>query len=113
MNERKATIYELKRLCEETGDCFLCPLKDLCHTGIPEIALNADKANRIILKWIDEHPKKTYADDFYEKFPNAEKDLGRPRICVNRIYPGAECDCKNKICDSCWRKPYKEESNDE
>lgn len=114
-NERKATIHDYARLCSSHSDgCFNCPIsyyhngeRRTCGTFVVKYP---DKANEIIIKWCDEHPVKTYADDFFEKFPNAERkyDYEIPNVCINRIYPNAECDCYNKICSECWRTPYKE-----
>ena len=55
-------------------------------------AKDAEKAIEIVQKWSDEHPKKTYAQDFFEKFPKAPKDKSAkseyPDACRNLIYGG-------------------------
>ena len=111
MNERKATLYDLKRMCNSSLQCIECPIK-FCHNTTTYLVNNIDKVNDIILKWCDEHPEKTYADDFFEKFPNAERryDYEIPNVCINRIYPNVECDCDHKTCGACWHKPYKEDT---
>lgn len=55
------------------------------------------------------HPIKTYADDFFEKFPKAGKfDDGTPYdICVNIVY-GTDFHC-DESCKDCWNAECKEE----
>ena len=49
--------------------------------------------------------KKTRAEDFFEKFPNAEvsEDSDAPATCAAYIYgkENVECDI-NKSCNDCW-----------
>lgn len=46
-----------------------------------------DEAIAIVQKWSDEHPPKTYRDDFFEKFPGAVKDKdGYPLFAPDYIY---------------------------
>ena len=64
-----ASIKDLKRMCRLMDDCYTCPLHDsrtVC--GMPE--KYPDNADEIVDKWVEEHPVKTYAMDFFEKFPN-------------------------------------------
>ena len=58
----------------------------------------------------DEHPKKTYAQDFMEKFPDAPKcksfnNGGCPSACRMRIYGGK---CPEIKCAECWNEPMEE-----
>lgn len=57
---------------------------------------------------------KTYQQDFYEKFPNAEQELGgTPRACRQRIY-GQKDTCEDEdtheviTCIACWNRPMPE-----
>lgn len=52
---------------------------------------------------VDEHPQKTYAQDFFEKFPNAPKYGGRPGGCRTHIY-GGELVCNVGGCKKCWNE---------
>lgn len=54
-------------------------------------------------KWSDKHPKKTYAQDFLEKFPNARiGDDGLPEVCRMEVY-GTRCpDMTGDMCTMCW-----------
>lgn len=61
-------------------------------------------------KWSDEHPCKTYAQDFFEKFPNAKPDEeGVPGTCRVNCYGGS---CQHSAifgagpapCEDCWNE---------
>lgn len=64
-------------------------------------------------KWSDEHPKKTYAQDFFEKFPKAQsKSDGSPFVCRKRIYGKTrpefeDCDYTG-TCYKCWNELMEE-----
>ena len=52
-------------------------------------------------------PKKTYAQDFFEKFPKAQsKSDGTPFVCRKRIY-GGNCYYTG-ACYRCWNEPMEE-----
>lgn len=111
MKKRVATIYDYARLrntfCADS--CLKCPIAIMnngsglfCHELITK---DPEKASEAILKWCDEHPIKTYKDDFFEKFPKAHKSFGRPSSCRKMIY-GNKCPrCR---CSDCWNQPYEE-----
>jgi hypothetical protein len=109
---------ELKRLCNSRTACEAvnasdehCPMLDYCADSLvtqrtEEIA----KAIESLQKWSDEHPKKTYAQDFFEKFPKAQSGSdGTPFACRKEIYGGARrtfenCDYTG-TCKNCWNEP--------
>ena len=99
-----------------TNDCDIncenCPLFSLNNgRGIPcrEMEIKFPENDvRIVEKWAKEHPLKTYAQDFFEKFPNALKDHnGIPTSCKRNIYGGI---CRGN-CLYCWNSQM-EEYND-
>ena len=107
---------ELKRLCSLRRTCGAiahdeqCPLHGFCEITYSKIyAEDAIKAVENLQKWSDEHPKKTYVQDFFEKFPDAPKDKSAkseyPDACRNMIYGGG---CPNIECDECWNEPMEE-----
>ena len=104
-----AEIKDLKRMCTTyvDNDCYGCPLE--CFTGLPcDMSNDADE---IVNKWIKEHPVKTYAMDFFEKFPNAPKDKdGKPETCIKKIYSDVvvSCSCMAQSCAKCWDQEMKE-----
>lgn len=71
------------------------------------------KAVENLQKWSDEHPKKTYAQDFFEKFPKAQSGSdGTPLTCRREIYGGVlpkydDCDYPGP-CKNCWDEPMEE-----
>ena len=112
---------EFRRLCDSRATCEAtardkqCPLYDFCDLPHSRVCANdAIMAMEALKKWSDEHPVKTYAQDFFEKFPDAPKDeavKGKcPWACRCVIY-GGECpmiepeiDC----CYECWNEPMEE-----
>jgi hypothetical protein len=109
-----ATIKELKRMCKSFKDnCDGCPLHSKMYNFCLMLTLERlpDNADEIVDKWVEEHPVKTYMQDFFEKFPNAPKDVdGAPKICPEQIYP--EIDLKHRCyekCSKCWNREMKTE----
>lgn len=101
---------EFGRLCNSRTACAAgtaykeqCPLLDFCGHPFTKIcAKDAQKAIENLQKWSDGHPKKTYAQDFFEKFPKARSNSdGTPFVCRERIYGG---ECPVLECDECWNK---------
>lgn len=105
-----ASIKDVKRMCKEHFKCEGCPFIDFDCCEPDHFPDNADE---IADKWVAEHPVKTYATDFFSKFPDAQLDsYGAPRACVNAIYGLGDCS-KNKIsgiiCRDCWNQEMKEQ----
>lgn len=110
-------LHELKRLCDSRDECVAnaankedCPMFGICRFTYSKIcAKDAEKAIEIVQKWSDEHPKKTYVQDFFEKFPDAQR-LGTakneyPSACRNTIYNKR---CPGEGCYKCWNEPMEE-----
>lgn len=116
-------LHELKRLCDSRDGCVAdaankerCPMFGHCEDAPTKIDIeDTTRVIEIMQKWSDEHPKKTYAQDFFEKFPKAQSDSdGTPLfVCRKRIYGGLqpkseECDYTG-ACYRCWNKPMNDE----
>ena len=103
-----AQIKDLKRMCEFHSGCSKCNLHDGYEScGVCDLPDNIDE---IVDKWTEEHPVKTYAMDFFEKFPNAPKDdIGLPKPCVTNIYEDLEMKCDICSCSDCWNQEMKGE----
>ena len=115
-------LSELKRLCDSRDGCVAnaankerCPMFEVCEDALTRIcAEDAIKAVENLQKWSDEHPKKTYAQDFFEKFPKAQSNSdGTPFVCRKRIYGGIrstleDCDYTG-ACYRCWNEPLNDE----
>ena len=80
-----ATIKDLKRMCDSYKKCDDCPFDDMCFDD--SVSCLPDNTAYVVVYLIKEHPIKTYAMDFFEKFPNAPKDRnGAPRACWKQVY---------------------------
>ena len=112
---------ELKRLCDSRADCEAdaankeqCPMHGFCRQSLTIRAEEIITAIENLQKWSDEHPKKTYAQDFFEKFPDAPKDeavKGKcPWACRIGIYGGGCPKIEPEIdsCYECWNEPMEE-----
>ena len=67
-----------------------------------------DSADELVDKWVSEHPVKTYAMDFFEKFLNAPRDSnGTPQACWRYIY-GDGNNCGSGGCTECWKREMEE-----
>ena len=97
-----AQIKDLKRMCESyKSKCTDCPLCGRCCAF--------EISDEIVDKWAEEHPVKTYAMDFFEKFPNAPKGKdGGPKPCIKDIYNNLDIDCSKSDCVDCWNQEMKE-----
>ena len=112
---------EAKRFCDSRNVCMSdatgkeqCPLLAFCAQKRPVCADDVKTAIETVQKWSDEHPKKTYAQDFFEKFPDAPKDeavKGKcPWACRIGIYGGGCPKIEPEIdsCYECWNEPMEE-----
>lgn len=111
-------LHELKRLCGSRDECVAyaankedCPMFGVCTLTYSKICdKDAEKAIEIVQKWSDEQPKKTYAQDFFEKFPNAQNYAGvNPVVCRKKIYGGFENGDCAEPCYKCWNEPLNDE----
>lgn len=100
-----AQIKDLKRMCASHTDCLKCELyvNDCCRIfDLP------DNIDEIVDEWAKKRPVKTYAMDFFEKFPNAHKDDDvTPKLCIKSLY-GDEFKCPEGGCKKCWNQEMKE-----
>ena len=105
---------EAKRLCDSRTACSAneknkerCPLFVFCKCTITTRSVEEiTTAIENLQKWSNEHPKKTYAQDFFEKFPKAQSNSdGTPDVCRQTIYGG---ECPNIECYDCWNEPMEE-----
>ena len=105
---------EAKRLCDSRATCDNTAHNEQCsffkHCELRLTAFGTEKieeAVEILQKWSNEHPKKTYAQDFFEKFPKAQAySDGSPFVCRKRIYGGK---CPGEGCYKCWNEPMNDE----
>lgn len=102
-----ASIKDLKRMCEMQKFCADCPLSGEDASCMPD--LFPDNANEIVDKWVQEHPVKTYADDFFEKFPDVQPVVHAEWICLEAeigLYSCSKCEhnilrATSNFCPNC------------
>lgn len=111
-------LHELKRLCDSRDECVAdtankeqCPMFGVCRLTYSKIcAEDVKTAIETVQKWSNEHPRKTYAQDFFEKFPEAKPDKeGVPRMCRVNCYGGscqysAVSGAGPAPCKACWNE---------
>ena len=110
--KQRMVKYSLKmRACmEDCGECAFHTQNNglKCHCSDVEL-IDPERAENIVKQWAKEHPQKTYAQDFFEKYPKAEKDkYGNPKPCRKDIYVG--CCSDYDSCTECWNEPMEGES---
>ena len=59
-----------------------------------------------------EKKRKTYAADFFERFPNADRTGGSPSVCRDSVY-GIAKECAGRLCGDCWQTAMPDESEDD
>lgn len=101
-----ASIKDFKRMCDFHLHCSGCPIKSILTCSVYKLP---DNIEEIIDKWVAEHPVKTYAMDFFEKFPNAPRDSdGAPKTCWKHVYGDGKY-CSSDACTECWNREMKED----
>lgn len=110
--KRRMVKYDLKkRVC--TQNCVKCAFRTQnnglkCHCSDIEL-IDPELAENIVKQWAKEHPQKTYAQDFLEKFPKAKIGGCKiPKACRQDVY--GRCCPEHENCMDCWNEPM-EESN--
>lgn len=107
-----ASIKDLKRMCENMI-CKDCPLSgsDVANCWVHSVPIDYpdEDIDTIVDKWVAEHPVKTYAMDFFEKFPNAPRGRdGAPKTCWRHVYGDGKY-CAYDACTECWNREMKED----
>ena len=102
------------KFCKAHPQCSACEIgagADTCLVRIiAEKAVAPEETIAKVLLWAREHPEpiRTYADEFFEHFPNAANSAYSsptrriPWICVQSIHPDVKC---GGDCIACWSKP--------
>lgn len=109
----KADEIMCKHQCTKR-QCTKCPVSTFNNgtgMGCAEfMKAHPEKYIEILQNWVDNH-FKTYADDFFEKFPNAVKNSrGNPQIkwCLvyvnNGICNKTVTHRAGALCEDCWNE---------
>lgn len=109
-----AIITDYARMCKAHEDCSGCPLLSadngrgvVCNVLLRKYPA---EASAIIDKWCAKHPQKTYAEDYLERFPNADRNKSDTPCICRKVYYG-ERGTKN--CIDCWNEVMPEETGNE
>ena len=107
-------LKERKRMCER-NQCDECSLGSKSNGTYKTCRVFENdypsEAMKIVQKWSDEHPQKTYLTDFLDKHPNAPLTNGIPSgFCP--YYLGymtkKEFEECSTHCKKCWNTPVVE-----
>lgn len=105
-----ASITDYARMCKAHDDkCGVayCPISYKYNgyncSCIYLLLHHPAEASAIIDKWCEEHPQKqkTYAEDYLESFPNADRNKSDTPCICRKVYYG-ERGTKN--CIDCWNE---------
>lgn len=116
-------LREWKRMCESSNvRCSQCAIMKSGNKSCREIIVNDTvNAEKIIQEWSDDHQRKTYLEDFKDKFPKtteSDDDITRAdsKYCVSLLYGeapkmmtenGHTYSCNGR-CEKCWNQPMSE-----
>ncbi len=109
MAEFVAVMSEARRLCRAQIICADCPLKDNGECMLDQsldVPANFCEAERRVMNWAEQHPRKTMLDVLME-MPTADVKFspdGSVRFCpshIDRAYGGLCADGKGN-CRECW-----------
>jgi len=102
-------LSDAQRMCKSVP-CADCKLSSFCYTNYDISKKELHRFVKEVGKWAIEHPRKTYAQDFFKKFPEAKPDKeGVPRMCRANCYGGS---CQHSAvagagpapCKACWNE---------
>lgn len=102
-------LSDAQRMCKSVP-CADCKLSSFCYTNYDISKKELHRFVKEVGKWAIEHPRKTYAQDFFKKFPEAKPDKeGVPRMCRANCY-GGSCqhspvsEVSRVPCKACWNE---------
>jgi hypothetical protein len=119
-NKIENYFAEKQRMTKKTENGFCCEDCTSCPLSINNNGSNVScrifelyypkEASKIVQKWSDEHPLKTYLSEFLKHYPNTLlNDAGLPKdVCLYNLgLTGCRNDCN---CIECWNQPIKDKS---
>ena len=106
------------RLCNGIEQCGKCILssdnngKDVICSDF--MVIYSEEAEKVIMKWAEEHPVKTNKDKFNEIFPDFPVDIVNPtKQCKYNCSNYPNCyGCNSKEALEFWDKEYQEVEKD-
>ena len=105
-----ATIFDFARMCSSNGCDFgrECPAKGFCPIGYKFTKDMAAELNDIILRWNEDHPIQTHADNFVSKTSNwinakENNDKHKDKHVLVSENDSYSCSCEHclhrKVCE--------------
>lgn len=110
--DAKEFLLIVQKECDG-NTCDKCAFHRACiHTSVgigykeivEEAIKRAEKLNH----------RRTYADDFFEKNPEASKEEnGTPKVCREYVYKAENpaCGSGEGVCYQCWNEPFPEKED--
>lgn len=114
--KQRMTKRTKKGLCEIS--CSDCPLYNEDNGTSEGLSCGClemhypEKAIKIVQKWSDEHPQRTYLTELLKIFPNTPlNDDGTPKgICLHELGATSLDNCEvDNACAKCWNQPIPED----
>lgn len=102
-------VAEYNRMCSSYANCKGCPL-DRSDVGCLDVQAFTNTMLDLVQKWSDGIKEKTYAMDFFEKFPSAPRKGDIPVVCRSDVYC-VPCRTRKPTladCVDCWKETVKE-----
>lgn len=99
-------IYESETTCYG-ADCEKCAFHIKEEPFCLEDLQDYEGMEAKLEEWIAKHPKKTYQQDFLEKYPNAKLyEGGYPMVCFGNLgyEEVTEEYCISTDCKDCWNR---------
>lgn len=101
-------LSELKRLHNSNKfSCENCCIPVNCKKYCLHYIMNniEDSIDRV-QKWSNEHPRKTYIKDFYERFPNYKNNEHEVynKFCRKLLYERVYVSSCDISCEKCWNE---------
>lgn len=109
-------LKEFRRMCTGIDDCQHCVVTESGKKCPYEFQLWEDiydalaDAVDLIEQWSKEHPRKTYLDDFKEKFPKADTKWWLSMPCRKHLYTGVYHCRDGHECERCWNTPMEDDA---
>lgn len=113
--EFEQAMRTVKRICESVDGCEKCLLSGNCPFITLPSHIDLYRAEAVLTKWLEEHPERTIADDFFEKHSKAPRDeSGMPQPCAQDCgyVDGCVETATIKDCTKCWQRTLEEAPED-
>ena len=110
-------VKERNRMCRFYKENCLngCPAGTVVCKNLNKIEDDNFEIVNIVEKWSKEHPRRTFLQDFLEKYPKAPLESDKiPKVCPYQCGYTSETRCekysfmKYDNCVECWNRPMEE-----